>query len=318
MALKNSPILGLQSFLLLVVMFMLPSLLFTKPNGEHFSFLENLQGSHKGQKLEGVCKLKRYLEKFGYLQYNDHSTHANDEEFDDQLESAVKVYQLNYGLNETGTLDSRTMEMMLRPRCGVPDIINGTTRMRSGKMKRHQHGPLSFHIAPQFAFFSGRPKWPYTQANLTYRFRSSVEVIDLQTLRPVIAQAFAKWEFVIPFTFSEAQESQTHWNITIGFHKLDHGDRHAFDGPGGVLAHAFEPTVGWFHYDADENWSPNPNTNQIDLESIAVHEIGHVLGLQHSAIPEAVMYGLFSPGEQKRELHSDDILGIRTLYGLDR
>ncbi|KAF9595887.1 hypothetical protein IFM89_005373 [Coptis chinensis] len=314
MGLKNYPTLGLQAFLVLVVMFMLPPLLFSKPNGHHFEFLQNLQGSHKGQKLDGVGKLKRYLEKFGYLHYNDHSTHANDEEFDDQLESAVKTYQLKYGLNETGHLCPRTTEMMMMPRCGVPDIINGTTRM-----KRHKHGPLSFHTVSHFVLFQGNRKWPYSinQAHLIYKFESSVPVIHIRLLRPAIVQAFAKWEYVIPFKFVEARRGQVA-NITIGFHRRNHGDPVGFDGPGGTLAHAFPPTIGMFHYDADEKWSTNPKPNEMDLETIAIHEIGHVLGLQHSAVPEAIMYGLFSPGEKKRRLHKDDVLGIRTLYGLHR
>ncbi|KAG8366878.1 hypothetical protein BUALT_Bualt16G0013800 [Buddleja alternifolia] len=101
----------------------------------------------------------------------------------------------------------------------------------------------------------------------------------------------------------------------IGFHRGNHGDGAPFDGPGGTLAHAFAPTNGRFHYDADERWSVGPVANAFDLETIAVHEIGHLLGLGHSSVEEAIMYPSIGLGQTKN-LHADDIQGIRALYNV--
>ncbi|KAF8403188.1 hypothetical protein HHK36_011285 [Tetracentron sinense] len=63
--------------------------------------------------------------------------------------------------------------------------------------------------------------------------------------------------------------------MVIGFHRLNHGDNAPFDGPGGTLGHSYAPTNGRFHYDANERWSTNPSPGVMDLESVAVHKIGH-------------------------------------------
>ncbi|KAH7568515.1 hypothetical protein JRO89_XS06G0009200 [Xanthoceras sorbifolium] len=86
-----------------------------------FEFIKNLQGYKKGDKVEGIKDLKKYLERFGYLNPNP----SFDDQFDDILESAIKTYQLNFNLNTTGTLDPQTVSTMMMPRCGMPDIING-------------------------------------------------------------------------------------------------------------------------------------------------------------------------------------------------
>ncbi|KAE8664371.1 Metalloendoproteinase 1 [Hibiscus syriacus] len=96
---------------------------------------------------------------------------------------------------------------------------------------------------------------------------------------------------------------------------LRHGDGAPFDGSGGVLAHAFAPQDGRFQYDAEENWSRNPTRSQVVLESVAVHEIGHVLGLGHSQDGNAIMFPSFQVGNTKKNLGQDDINGLHALYG---
>ena len=51
-----------------------------------------------------------------------------------------------------------------------------------------------------------------------------------------------------------------------------------------------------------------------DLQSIALHEFGHALGLSHTPTPSAVMFASIQSGSQKRALAEDDVLGVTCLY----
>ena len=65
----------------------------------------------------------------------------------------------------------------------------------------------------------------------------------------------------------------------------------------------------------DHTWSTDGNTEAHDLQNTITHEFGHVLGLDHSEIPDATMSPSAPAGElAKRELHEDDIMGYQVIY----
>lgn len=281
-----------------------------------FEFLVDLQGYQKGDKVRNVSDLRRYFRHFGYLKpiHSNNTTQlANDDYFDDEVEAAIKTYQLNYDLNVTGVLDAKTVSKMMVPRCGVADIINGTTWMRAGKKTNHP-GQGSFHTVSHYSFFpSTTAKWPASKYHLTCGFLPGTTAIAMSP----VARAFSTWAANTHFTFSRAQD-HTSVDLLISFHRSDHGDGNPFDGAGGVLAHAFAPTDGRFHFDADERWTDGANPGAFDIESVALHEIGHLLGLGHSSVEGAIMHPSISAGVTKLRLHGDDIQGIRALYNTTR
>ncbi|KAD1105210.1 hypothetical protein E3N88_43290 [Mikania micrantha] len=132
---------------------------------------------------------------------------------------------------------------------------------------------------------------------------------------PPVASAFRKWASATQyFTFSRTVAYQSA-DLKIRFARQDHGDGFPFDGPGGVLAHAFAPTRGLFHFDADNSWAIGAVPNAFDVESVALHEIGHLLGLDHSQYESAIMWSTLNSGETKG-LDTDDIQGVQALYGI--
>jgi len=70
----------------------------------------------------------------------------------------------------------------------------------------------------------------------------------------------------------------------------------------------------------DFTWATNGNPDDMDIQNIATHEVGHVVGLADlyaDNYMEQTMYGYSHDGEiKKRDLLAGDILGAQSLYGL--
>ncbi|MCE0486834.1 matrixin family metalloprotease [Ornithinimicrobium sediminis] len=261
-------------------------------------------GLKKGDTGADVERLQNYLSQFGYLESPvldefgvDHAMAQEEPEhgtFDDRTEEALRTFQEHYDLPVTGKLNKATRDLMTKPRCGFPDTAE----------------PVSAEFVAQ------GNKWSTT--TLRYGFVEFTPDLSQAQVRAAVSTAFGYWAAVTPLTFGEIPNASNP-EIRIRFAAGNHGDGSPFDGPGGVLAHAYYPPpnggdiAGDTHFDEAETWTVSLPATGIDLYTVAAHEFGHALGLAHSTVSGALMYPYY--GGPHRFLHQDDIDGIQSIYG---
>lgn len=164
--------------------------------------------------------------------------------------------------------------------------------------------------------------------------------VTANDVRGAVERAAATWSAVgganVRFAYqgmTSAPPEGTDGKNTIGF--LDRPD---LDRVLGAMSFMVDSTTGEI-YEADIFFNTSflfsvaagGQVDRIDLESLALHEMGHMLGLGHSAIGEtertgsggrrvvgsgAVMFpiALTAGSVSERALHADDIAGLRDLY----
>lgn len=134
-----------------------------------------------------------------------------------------------------------------------------------------------------------------------------------------ISNAFAAWQAVTNIQFVQVPDSNGATDSEAGYYGHIRIGAHPIDGASGVLAHGYYPPpngvtiAGDLHFDTGENWQCSPGTGQIDIGLVALHEIGHTIGLNHEPTLLAVMNAFYNPSLSS--LQTDDINGARALYG---
>uniref|UniRef100_A0A670ITI9 Collagenase 3 n=2 Tax=Podarcis muralis TaxID=64176 RepID=A0A670ITI9_PODMU len=228
---------------------------------------------------------ERYLKRHYNLQSNPAGIQRKA---GDTVTSKLREMQAFFGLEVTGKLNEETYELMQQPRCGVPDI-------------------------GEYNFFPRKLKWSHT--NITYRILNYTPDLKKSEVDRAFRKAFKVWSDVTPLNFTRIRNGTA--DIMISFGRKEHGDFYPFDGPSGLLAHAFPPGPnfgGDAHFDEDELWSTDSKGYNLFL--VAAHEFGHSLGLEHSRDPGALMFPIYTyTGNKGLLLPDDDVQGIQILYG---
>lgn len=170
-------------------------------------------------------------------------------------------------------------------------------------------GPVGQYVALVGDGWDGKGQG---SAQLKFAYLQLTQQLGADVIDSTFRKALAHWSNYVQVDFKESGDPYGNKTLAVLFTRGAHGDPFPFDGPGGVLGHTFypapvnpEPIAGDLHFDDDENWL------SIDFFSVALHELGHALGLGHSDNPEAVMYPYY---KRLSQLSQEDIDAIRQLY----
>lgn len=133
-----------------------------------------------------------------------------------------------------------------------------------------------------------------------------------------ITAAFNAWSAVADIQFAMIADGGESFNAdgTSGYIRIG---GHTFDGPGGVLAHGYYPpangntAAGDIHFDSAELWTIGFGGSGFDIFQVMAHEIGHAIGLGHSAVANSLMNSGYT--EAFSGPQADDIAGAQFLYG---
>jgi peptidoglycan hydrolase-like protein with peptidoglycan-binding domain len=244
-----------------------------------------------GASGEGVRELQSYLATYGYLANSALSalypkwapTTGADEPgtFGKRTETALLALQRRAGLPQTGRLDTQSIDLFARARCGVPE----------GASEYDRGGAYSLEGST------------WSKTSLTWRVVNAPAALSSEVVTSALAIAFTTWQAETNIEFSQAT---TQADLEVRFAPLD--------GPGKSFGAAGFPAAGGdIVLDEAEAWTAGGGqATGLDLVAVALHEIGHALGLAHSSRAETVMYPYAGPS--RRVLHASDRAAVSALY----
>lgn len=266
-----------------------------------------------------VIRLKDFLSKSGHLnliEQNFITDLQNGRSYRSRPSNhkiGMPTFQDRYGLSRNNPLDNGKFQQFTRKRrYGVANVL----------------GPSNYERYPNI-FGHGWQKW--NKNYLTYYISNPLwGSLDRSKFVGELKRAFDAWSEVTNLNFGMAFD-YVDADIKIAFGRRRHGEcakyGFDFDGPitgyghyvtGTELAHAYPPQSvlkGILHFDGDESWTTDKGSCRScqDFYPVALHEIGHILGLNHIANEQSIMH--YSDKDSNTHLTIDDIRGIQSLYG---
>ncbi|XP_074648489.1 matrix metalloproteinase-19-like [Tubulanus polymorphus] len=234
--------------------------------------------------LSHIVDPEQYLQSYGYLAKSETGQHSPI-----TWKGAIRKFQRFANVPETGRLDEATLSKMEAPRCGVADVRGYALPIVS-----------------------------WSRRCISWKLINHTPDMSVEEQKMAITRGINYWTTVTNIFFTEVGAHEPA-DLTISFGRGNHEKTcNPFDGPGGVLAHAYYPEDGRLHFDDDEFWTEGGHDGT-NLRIVTFHEMGHALGLGHSNDPRAIMAPIYQgywPHRDNDIVPADDTHGIQSLYGV--
>jgi hypothetical protein len=225
-----------------------------------------------------------------YLNNNSSNFTTIDINNENVKEALINMQEF-YHIEDDGKLNAQTLELIRKPRCGVPDILTTNN------------------------FMLGPAKWYKDEISWHFIHAGGIQF-------QLTKNAFDTWQNHSFYTF-RYEPIANRADIVISFKSLQHNFsrcckrqpcQYDFDGEGTILAHAYYPYKQYshveIHLDKDEKWE---YSDVGMFYQTILHEIGHSLGLEHTSVKGSVMYSYFQQ-RNTTDLAKDDIFAIQERY----
>lgn len=140
-----------------------------------------------------------------------------------------------------------------------------------------------------------------------------------RAMRTLVCKSNVNWNLATSSTSNNAPSGSDNINLIFFDSSLT----------GGVIGKAYswfsscQPIQNWYCVDLDLGFDPNTNwhyltsnppSNQIDFESVALHELGHLHQLGHVIDESKVMHRSISNGATRRTLSGDEVEALLDIY----
>jgi hypothetical protein len=248
-----------------------------------------------GEKNAQLLDVQKFLIRFGYLS----AALPLEDALGERTADALRKFHQFYGIGEGRQITNLTIQAKETPRCGLPDLLDGD--------------PLQ-----------GCP-WPEGQAVLIYEFGEETRDLAQGDGFEAVEEAIQMWNvelsaLQIPLKL-ERQTNRgqvVHIRFDWNFVDRDLG----LVGP--PVAHAdFPPACGVItgnrlpkpvHFDDTHTWTRDQVDNRFHITSVAMHEIGHILGLGHLPLRNRLMSPELPDNLVRTDLTKEDRDALQVLY----